>query len=138
MLPPSSPAQATIPGPAIAAAVLGLLSAAIPTLLVLLFLVMSWGDLAGTDWASVLIPAVLIAGLVAGAVLLLRGRSWLLLVVSAGALTAAVLAGMLLGGWGGGPFGPLALVAPLVAAVLAALPGVRAWVAARRSAPTGT
>ncbi len=68
MLPPPSPTGGTIPGAAIAAAVFGLLSAAVPTL---------------------------------------------------------------------GPFGTLAELVPLAAAVLAALPGIRAWVAARRSAPTG-
>jgi hypothetical protein len=137
MLPPPPPTHGTIPGPAIAAAVFGLLSAAVPTLLLLFLVLISWGELDALDWLSMLVPVGVIAGLVVGAVRLLRGRSWLMLVVFAAALSAVVLAGFVSGGWGGGPFGPLAMLIPLVAAVLAALPSVRAWVAARRSAPTG-
>src|SRR5688500_17897814 len=136
MLPPSAPTHGTIPGPAIAAAVFGLLSAAVPAFLVLFFVLISGGELDTTAWLQLLVPVGLIAGLVVGAVRLLRGRSWLALAVSAGALTALTLAGFLSGGWGGGPFGLLAVLVPLAAAVLATLPGVRAWVAARRSAPT--
>jgi hypothetical protein len=135
MLPPPSPTRGTIPGAAIAAAVFGLLSAAVPTLWVLFLVLIGWGELDATDWLYLLVPVGLIAALVVGAVRLLRGRSWLVLVVSAGTLAALALAGFLSGGWGGGPFGPLAALVPLVAAVLAALPGVRAWVAARQSAP---
>ena len=137
MLPPPSPTHGAIPGAAIAAAVLGLLSAAVPTLVVLFLLLIGGGEFDATDWLQLLVPVVLMAALVVGAVRLLRGRSWLLLTVAAGVLAAVALAGFVSGGWGGGPFGPLATLVPLAAAVLAALPGVRAWVAARRSAPTG-
>jgi hypothetical protein len=137
VLPPPSPTRGTIPGAAIAAAVFGLLSAAVPALVVLFLVLLGWGELGATDWLYLLVPVALIAGLVVGSVRLLRGRSWLLLAVSAGALAAVALAGFVTGGWGGGPFGPLAALVPLLAAVLAAMPGVRAWVAARRSVPTG-
>ena len=84
MLPPPSPTRGTIPGPAIAAAVFGLLSAAVPTLAVLFLVLIGWGELDATDWLYLLVPLGLIAGLVVGAVRLLRGRSWLVLAVSAG------------------------------------------------------
>src|SRR3712207_6217146 len=98
---PPSPATATIPGPAVAAAVFGLLSAVVPALLVLFLVFISWGELDATDWLFLLVPVGLIAGLVVGAVRLLRGRSWLVLAVSAGALAALALAGFVSGGWGG-------------------------------------
>ena len=126
-----------MPGAAVAATVLGLLSAAVPMLVLLFVLLISGGELQPTDWLYLLIPGALIMGLVVGAVQLFQGRSWLVLAVSAGALATVVLAAFVSGGWDGGPFGPLALLVPLVAAVLAALPVVRAWVAARRSALTG-
>jgi hypothetical protein len=135
--PPPSPTRGTIPGEAIAAAVFGLLSAVVPTFAVLFLVLIGWGELDATAWLQLLVPVAVIGGLVVGSVRLLRGRSWLLLAVSAGALTAFVLDMFLTGGWGGGPFGLLALLIPLAATVLAVLTGVRAWVAARRSAATG-
>jgi hypothetical protein len=120
------------PAPALAAAVLALLSAGVPALFAFLALAFSGGDFGGGGALLVVVPVLLLAGLGAGAVLLLAGRSWLALALPAGALSALVLTGYLLGGWGGGSFGVLTLVVPLVTTVLAALPRVRSWVAARR------
>jgi hypothetical protein len=132
MLPAPSLVHRT-PGPAIAAAVLGVVSATVPALALLFVAVMAGSELWESDAAWLLVPVVLVAGLIAGAVLLLLGRSWLALALPAGALTALVLAGYLLGGWGGGgPFGPVSLLAPPATTVLSALPSVRHWVAARR------
>ena len=48
-----------------------------------------------------------------------------------------MVAGRVLGGWGGGTFLLLGLAAPALAVVLSALPGVRGWVAARRAERAG-
>lgn len=135
--PAAEPAGRTPPVPAIAAAILALLSALVPALFGLLALAFSGGRFEGTGWLAVLVPGVLLVGIVVGAVLLLLGRSWLALAVPVGALTAVLLAGYVMGGWGGGSFGVLTLVVPLVTTVLSCLPRVRRWVAARRGARAG-
>ena len=76
--------------------------------------------------------------LLAGAVRLVLGRSWLGVALPAGALTALLLAGYEMGGWGGGSFGVLTVVVPLITTVVAALPRVRSWVAGRRRARTSS
>jgi hypothetical protein len=81
-------------------------------------------------------PVVLMVGLVVGAVLLLLGRSWLALALPAGALAALAVTGYAMGGWGAGAFGVAILLLPVLTAVLALLPRVRRWVAARRQART--
>lgn len=121
------------PAPAIAAAVLGLLSAGVPAVFAVIALAFSGGEFAGNEWLLVVVPLLLLVGLVAGAVLLLAGRSWLVLALGAGALTALVFTGYVMGGWGGGAFGVLTVLVPLLATVLAALPRVRSWIRARKA-----
>jgi hypothetical protein len=48
-----------------------------------------------------------------------------------------VLTGYLMGGWDAGAFGVLTVLVPLLTTVLAVLPRVRQWVAARRAARAG-
>jgi hypothetical protein len=121
------------PAPAIAAVVLGLISAMVPALFALVAVALSGLRFQGTEWLALAVPAVLALALVVGAVLLLLGRSWLALALPAGALAAVVLAGNVLGGWDGRLWAAPAWILPGLGAVLAALPRVRGWVAARRS-----
>lgn len=127
------PAGVRVPPEALLAAVLGLVTAAVPA---------AAGPLAvwavsGSRTATVLVLAVTVglAGwLLTGAVLLLAGRSWLVLALPTGGIAALMCAGTLLGGLGGGPygFGSLSVLVPAAAAVLSALPVTRSWVSARR------
>jgi hypothetical protein len=126
----------TPPVPAVAAALLGLISAGATALLALLALAFSNGQFGGGGWLVVATPVVLMVGLVVGAVLLLLGRSWLALALPAGALAALAVTGYAMGGWGAGAFGVAILLLPVLTAVLALLPRVRRWVAARRRART--
>lgn len=129
MLSPAGPARRRPPAAVIVAAVLGLLSCAIPALFLLVVLALSAPDsLEGAAWSDVAVPVVLICGLVTGAVLLLLGRSWRALACAAGVLLALMVVARGLGGWGGGPFFFLGWVVPVCAIVLSALPGVRRWV----------
>ena len=75
-----------------------------------------------------------LAGLLVAAIRLLLGRSWAALAMTAGALAALMVFGLLRGGLGSGPlgFGPLAALVSLATTVLAVLPGVRRWVADSR------
>ena len=93
----------------------------------------------GVDWDEVenplplVLPVALVAWLFTGTVLLLTGRSWLVLYVPASGLTPlgfAALAGDVLSraGWTLG-----VLLVPGAAAVLPALLGVQEWVALRRA-----
>jgi hypothetical protein len=132
--PVDAPVRRTPPVPAVVAALFGLLSAGATALFALLALAFSNGQFSDGGWLVVVVPVVLLAGLVVGAVLLLLGRSWPALALPAGVLTALVLTGYARGGWGAGAFGVLILLLPLVTTVLAVLPGVRHWVAARRQA----
>jgi|tagenome__1003787_1003787.scaffolds.fasta_scaffold20579822_3 hypothetical protein len=126
------------PAAAIAAAVLGLVSCALPLLFLLIGVALSDPDsLEQPGWLDFALPAVLVCGLVGGGLLLLLGRSWLALAVAAGVLIALMLAARVLGGWGGGPFFFFGWVAPVLTLVLSALPGVRSWVADRRAGGTG-
>jgi hypothetical protein len=126
------------PAAAIAAAVLGLVSCALPALFLLIGVALSAPDsLEQPGWIDFALPAVLVCGLVAGGVLLLLGRSWLALAVAAGVLIALMVAARTLGGWGGGPFFFLGWVAPTLTVVLSTLPGVRGWVAERKAERAG-
>jgi hypothetical protein len=75
-----------------------------------------------------------VAGLLAAAIRLLLGRSWAALVLTAGAVFALMLFGLLRAGPGNGLLGfrPLAVLVSLATTVLAALPAVRQWIAERR------
>lgn len=123
-----------MPWAAIAAAVL-----ALPTAFVLV--VVGWGALLFADqradgavWVVLLISIGWLAGLLAGAIGLLLGRSWAGLAGTAGTLAVLMVFGLLRGGLGDGPlgFGPFAAAVSLATTVLAALPAVRRWVADRR------
>lgn len=115
---------------------LGLLSAFVPAVFALAALAFSGGELEGSTWLLLAVPLLLVVGLLAGGVLLLTGRSWLVLGLSAGVLTGLLLFGYASGGWGGGAFGVLTVLVPLLTTVLAVLPRVRSWVAGRRVART--
>jgi hypothetical protein len=138
MVPTVRPVRRRPPAAAIAAAVLGLLSCALPALFLLIGVALSDPDsLEQPGWIDFALPAALVCGLVGGSVLLLLGRSWLTLAVAAGVLIALMLAARVLGDWGGGPFYFTGWVAPVLTVVLSALPGVRSWVAERRAKPAG-
>ena len=138
MHPAAVPVRRTPPVPAVAAALLGLISAGATALVTLVALAFSNGQFGGGGWLVVATPVVLMVGLVVGAVLLLLGRSWLALALPAGALAALALTGYVIGGWGAGAFGVAILLLPVLTAVLSLLPWVRRWVAARRQARTAS
>ena len=121
------------PAPALLAASLALLTALVVGFFSVLALAFSNGQFGGGGWLVVLLPALLAVGLAVGVVLLLLGRSWLLLTVLAGALAVLLLAGELSGSTDTGAVGPVAALFPAGAALLASLPGVRRWVADRRA-----
>ena len=121
------------PVPALLAATLALLTALVVGFFSFIALAFSNGQFDGGGWLVVLLPALLSVGLAAGMVLLLLGRSWLVLTVLAGALAAVLLAAEGSGGWDTGAVGPIAALFPAGAAALAALPGVRRWVSDRRA-----
>jgi hypothetical protein len=125
--------------PAVVAVALALMSALVPGFFVLIALGFSGGRLTGLEWGLLLIPAGLTVGLVAGVVLLLIGRSWLVLVVAAAALALLILGGTVFGGWAEGApvFALVSALLPATAAVLAARPAVRGWVALRRVERSG-
>jgi len=124
------------PVTALLAVPLALLSAVLVAFFGFIALAFSNGDLSGGGWLLVAVPAGLSIVLVAGAFLLLMGRSWLALTLSAGALSLTVIAAVLYGTLGDGTGGALLLAwaLPGISAVLAALPGVRRWVAERKQA----
>jgi hypothetical protein len=130
-------ARRTPPIPAILAAPLALLSSCAVAFFSVLALAFSNGQFAGGGWLIVLVPAVLAVVLVVGVVLLLIGRSWLALAVPAGALGVVLVAAELTGWWDTEMVSLIVALPPVGAAVLASLPGVRGWVAARRAARTG-
>jgi peptidoglycan/LPS O-acetylase OafA/YrhL len=119
----------------IVAAVLGLVGALPPAFLAVIAVALGGlsADAGPDPWTYLLLLAPILQ--VWGAVWLLARRSWLLLVLAV--VPVAVLAGAVV--WAatgtedaGSPALPLLLlVAPVLAAVLAATPRVRRWVAAR-------
>ncbi len=80
------------------------------------------------------VPAVTALVVVVGVVLLVTGRSWQVLVVGS-VLTLALVVWALAQGAASGDTGSVVVLVagPLAAALLASLPAVRAWVAARRA-----
>jgi hypothetical protein len=127
----SAPGRRRPPAAALVAAPLALLTALGVALFELLALAFSDGRFGDGGWLVVTVPLVLLVWLVTGAVLLLAGRSWLALVVPAAALAVFLL---VVGATEDvlGELGVAALV-PALAALLSAFPGVRSWVAARRT-----
>jgi hypothetical protein len=111
------------------------MSALVPGFFVLIALGFSGGRLSSLEWGLLVVPSLLTVGLVVGAVLLLIGRSWVTVVVSGAALALLILGGTVFGGWAAGaPVFALATgLLPAAAAVLAARPVVRSWVAGRRA-----
>lgn len=124
------------PVPALLAAPLALVTALAVGFFSVLAVAFSNGQFGNGGWLVVLVPAVLAVALVVAVILLLLGRSWLVLVVLAGALAAVLLGGELVGTWDTGSVVPIGALFPAGAAGLAALPGVRHWVAARRAERT--
>jgi len=135
-LPASDVAAPRVPPvPAIAAATLAVLSAFAPGFFFVLALGFSGGNLSGPDWLLLVVPLALSLGLLIGAGLLVRGRSWQVLAGTGAALGLLVIGGTLLGGWADGSLG-LGLsvgLLPTAAALLASTASVRRWVAARRT-----
>jgi hypothetical protein len=106
MLPTAPAVRRRPPAAAIVAAVLGLVSCALPALLLLVVLALAGpAGLEDAAWVDYTLPLLLVVALVAGAVLLLLGRSWLALAVPAGLLVALMVTARVLGGWGGGRSG---------------------------------
>ncbi len=124
------------PVAALLAAPLALLSAVVVAFFAVIALAFSGGDLSDGGWLFVSVPAALAIVLLVGVLLLLLGRSWLALTLPAGALALSVVAAILNGTLGDGTGSSLVLVwaLPGISAVLAALPGVRRWVAQRKQA----
>lgn len=122
------------PVPAIAAAALALLSAFAPGFFVLVALGFSGGNLSGLEWLLLVVPLALSLGLLIGAALLVRGRSWRVVTVAGGVLGLLVIGGTVFGGWADGAlgFGLSVGLLPAAAALLASLPAVRGWVETRR------
>lgn len=122
------------PVPAIAAAVLAVLSAFAPGFFFLVALGFSGGNLSGLESALLVVPLALALGLLIGAGLLVRGRSWRVLAVAGGVLGLLVIGGIAFGSWADGALGLGLSVGlfPAAAAMLASTASVRRWVAARR------
>lgn len=130
-----------LPGPAVAAAVLGLVTAAVAAVMALGLL--GLGALTQDGYAGVLWLVGLLAAAVAqgwGAVRLLRRRGWLLLALGSlpGLLPAVALGGVWLEYREGlTVVGTLAAL-PVLTLVLTVLPRVRRWATPRRVVPEGT
>ena len=124
------------PVAALLAAPLAVLSALAVAFFGVIALAFSNGQLDDGAWLFIAVPAVLSLWLVVGALLLLLGRSWLAVFLPAAGLGVMVVWGVLQGTLGGdnGAFLVLVWALPIVTAVLAVLPPVRHWVAARRAA----
>jgi hypothetical protein len=129
-----------LPGPAVAAAVLGLVAAAVAAVVALGLV--GLGALTQDGYAAVLWLVGLLAAAVAqgwGAVRLLRRRGWRLLAL--GSLPGLLPAAALVGVWreygeGLAVIGTLAAL-PLLALVLTVLPRVRRWATPRQVVPAG-
>ena len=131
-----APVRRRPPVAALLAAPLAVLSALAVAFFGLIALAFSGGQLDDGVWLFIAVPAVLSIWLVAGALLLLLGRSWLAVFLPAAGLGVVVVWGILAGALGpdNGPFLVLVWALPIVTAVLTALPGVRRWVRARKQA----
>ncbi|MGY1838529.1 MULTISPECIES: hypothetical protein [unclassified Modestobacter] len=132
----SAPVRRLPPLPTVLAAPLAVLSALATAAFALLALAFSDGRFDGGGWLVVAVPVVLSVWLLVGALLLLLGRSWLAVFLPAAALVAVLGRVLVTEGLIADSDGLLLLIWALPAgtALLAALPGVRGWVAGRRGA----
>ena len=127
----SAPVRLRPPAAALVGALLALLTAVGLGLFELIALAFSNGQFGDGGWLVVTVPLLLVVWLIGGVVLLLTGRSWLApLLPAAGIAVFLLVLGVTEGATA--ELAPVAVV-PAVAAVLAALPAVRRWVAARRA-----
>ena len=123
------------PVPAMAAAALALLSAFAPAFFALVALGFSGGNLSGLEWLLLVVPLSLSLGLLVGAALLVRGRSWRVVTGAGAVLGLLVIGGTVFGGWADGALG-LGLsvgLLPVAAALLASRRSVRGWVETRQA-----
>ncbi|WP_222193593.1 hypothetical protein [Modestobacter italicus] len=137
---PEAPARRRPPVAVFLAVPLAVLSALAVALFALIALAFSNGSFDGGGWLVVAVPVVLSVWLLAGGLLLLLGRSWLAVFLPAAALVVLlgwviVTEGLITESDG---LLPLIWALPAGTAVLAALPGVRRWVTARRCARLST
>ncbi|WP_369137734.1 hypothetical protein [Modestobacter versicolor] len=133
---PEAPARRRPPLAVLAAVPLAVLSALVLAFFGLIALAFSDGQFDDGGWLVVTVPAVLAVLLLAGALLLLLGRSWLAVFLPAAALAVAlvwlILAEDLVEDSGGTAV--LVWTLPTATALLAALPPVRRWVTGRKLA----
>ncbi|KGH44529.1 hypothetical protein IN07_23015 [Modestobacter caceresii] len=124
------------PLPALVAVLGAVLTALLTAFFSVIALAFSNGQYDGGTWLVIATPVLLAAWLLAGALLLMTGRSWLALVLPAAVLFGLVVWGTIAAGLGSDTDGFVVLMwlLPAGTAVLAGLPGVRRWVAARRLA----
>ncbi|MCZ2807268.1 hypothetical protein O2W18_19335 [Modestobacter sp. VKM Ac-2983] len=137
---PFEPARRRPPLPALVAVLGAVLTALLSAFFSVIALAFSNGQYGDGGWLVIATPVLLAAWLLTGALLLLIGRSWLALLVPAAVVFALVVWGTVAAGLGSDTDGFVVLlwVLPAGTAVLAGLPGVRRWVAARRGARLST
>lgn len=132
--PVDAPAGRRPPAAVLLAVALAVLSAVALGFFGLIALAFSNGHFDGGGWLVVTVPVLVGLWLLAGALLLALGRSWLAVFVPAAGLAAVlvriILAEDLVAGTGG--VAVLVWALPAATAVLAALPIVRRWIAGRR------
>jgi hypothetical protein len=131
---PDAPVRRRPPLAVFLAVPLAVLSALSMAFFGLIALAFSDGQFDHGGWLVVTVPAVLAVLLLAGALLLLLGRSWLAVFLPAAALVVVlvwlILTEDLIEDSGG--VAVLVWALPTATALLAALPPVRRWVATRR------
>jgi hypothetical protein len=129
-----APVRRRPPVPVLLAVPLAVLSALVLAFFELIAVAFSDGRYDDGGWLVVTVPAVLALALLAGALLLLRGRSWLAVFLPAAALAVVlvwlIMAEDLVDDSGGTAV--LVWALPTLTALLAVLPGVRRWIAARK------
>lgn len=135
-----APARRRPPLPALLALPLAVLTALGTALFAVIALAFSNGHFADGNWLLIAVPVALAAWVLVGALLLLIGRSWLALVLPAAVLFGLVVWGTIAAGLGTDTAGFVVLLwlLPAGTALLAALPGVRGWVTARRGTRSST
>jgi integrase len=131
---PEAPVRRRPPVAVLLAVPLAVLSSLALAFFELIALAFSDGQFDDGGWAVVTVPAVLALWLLVGAVLLLRGRSWLAVFLPAAALTGVlvwlIMTEDLVDDAGGTAV--LVWALPTLTALLSVLPAVRRWIAARK------